>query len=135
MIEFLQGRVVRCLEMIQESKSSMRVASATTTTTTTTAAGVAMANSTNVVPRSPNGVLDAACLSYKSDETTVGSCPSSSHTSPITKRRKLEKTTTLGGDSWSNRVMWNLDSHIKNQVVGEWEFWCVKINKWKQKNT
>ncbi|XP_057783857.1 cyclin-D4-2-like [Salvia miltiorrhiza] len=93
-------RVVKCLEIIQDSSSSMSGASTTTTTstiTTTVAARVAMAN---VAPRSPNGVLDAACLSYKSDETTVGSCPSSSHTSPVTKRRKLDKATTfLGGDS------------------------------------
>ncbi|XP_021284303.1 cyclin-D3-1-like isoform X2 [Herrania umbratica] len=45
------------------------------------------------VPQSPIGVLDAACLSYKSDDTTVGSCASSSHThtSPSTKRRKLSR--------------------------------------------
>lgn len=40
------------------------------------------------VPRSPNGVLDAACLSYKSDDLTVGSCANSSHNSPDIKRRK-----------------------------------------------
>ncbi|KAH7524309.1 cyclin-D4-2 [Ziziphus jujuba] len=44
------------------------------------------------VPKSPIGVLDAACLSYKSDDTTVGSCAnSSSHTSTVTKRRKLNR--------------------------------------------
>ena len=37
------------------------------------------------VPHSPIGVLDAACLSYKSDDTTVGSCANSSHN----KKRKL----------------------------------------------
>lgn len=43
------------------------------------------------VPQSPIGVLDAAavCLSYRSDETTVGSCANSSHNTPGTKRRKL----------------------------------------------
>ncbi|XP_044511638.1 cyclin-D4-1-like [Mangifera indica] len=40
------------------------------------------------VPQSPIGVLDAACLSYKSDDTTVGSCPSSSNNTPDPKRRK-----------------------------------------------
>ncbi|GER34490.1 cyclin d2 family protein [Striga asiatica] len=35
---------------------------------------------------SPNGVLEAACLSC----TTVESCPSSSHTTPQPKRRKLQ---------------------------------------------
>lgn len=78
--------MVKCLEMVQDlSKTS------TTTTATTT---VTMGSATNMgngsIPRSPNGVLDAACLSYKSDETAVGSCPSSSHTSPVTKRRKLD---------------------------------------------
>ncbi|XVE55583.1 hypothetical protein DITRI_Ditri03aG0170700 [Diplodiscus trichospermus] len=45
------------------------------------------------VPQSPIGVLDAACLSYKSDDTTVGSCANSSqtHSSPSTKRRKLNR--------------------------------------------
>ncbi|XP_022766416.1 cyclin-D3-1-like [Durio zibethinus] len=46
------------------------------------------------VPHSPIGVLDAPCLSYKSDNTTVGSCSSSSHTnsSPSIKRRKLNRS-------------------------------------------
>ena len=49
------------------------------------------------VPQSPIGVLDAACLSYKSDDTTVGSCANSSHTlsSPSTKRRKLNRPCEL----------------------------------------
>ncbi|KAF3445996.1 hypothetical protein FNV43_RR11174 [Rhamnella rubrinervis] len=45
------------------------------------------------VPQSPIGVLDATCLSYKSDDTTVRSCansPSHSNSSSTdTKRRKL----------------------------------------------
>ncbi|KAJ4827418.1 hypothetical protein Tsubulata_034307 [Turnera subulata] len=41
------------------------------------------------VPRSPIGVLDAACLSYRSDDTTAGSCTNSSQSTPDTKRRKL----------------------------------------------
>ncbi|XP_016455513.1 cyclin-D2-1 [Nicotiana tabacum] len=44
------------------------------------------------VPQSPIGVLDAACLSYRSDESGVGSCANSSHSSPIAKRRKLNDT-------------------------------------------
>ncbi|PIA56289.1 hypothetical protein AQUCO_00700551v1 [Aquilegia coerulea] len=43
------------------------------------------------VPQSPIGVLDAACLSYKSDEVTVGSCANSSHSTPEAKRRKLNQ--------------------------------------------
>ncbi|KAL4595379.1 hypothetical protein ACB092_12G087200 [Castanea dentata] len=40
------------------------------------------------VPQSPIGVLDAACLSYKSD----GSCANFSDNSPDSKRRKLNRT-------------------------------------------
>lgn len=44
------------------------------------------------VPQSPIGVLDAACLSYKSDDNTVGSCENFSDNSPDAKRRKLNRT-------------------------------------------
>ncbi|EEF48597.1 cyclin-D4-1 [Ricinus communis] len=43
------------------------------------------------VPQSPIGVLDAACLSYRSDESTVGSCANSSQDTPEAKRKKLNK--------------------------------------------
>ncbi|CAK7347227.1 unnamed protein product [Dovyalis caffra] len=43
------------------------------------------------VPQSPIGVLDAACLSYSSDHTTVGPCANSSRNAPDAKRRKLDK--------------------------------------------
>ncbi|XVF39611.1 hypothetical protein PTKIN_Ptkin01aG0047600 [Pterospermum kingtungense] len=44
------------------------------------------------VPRSPIGVLDAACLSYKTDETTTTtSSTTTAHCSPSTKRRKLNR--------------------------------------------
>lgn len=44
----------------------------------------------SIVPQSPNGVLEAACWSYKSDDiTTVGSCATtSSFSSQENKRRK-----------------------------------------------
>ncbi|KAL2538537.1 Cyclin-D4-1 [Forsythia ovata] len=64
-------RVMKCLELIQDL---------------TTISGTSAASN---VPQSPSGVLEVACLSYKSDETTVGSCSNSSHT----KRRKLDETT------------------------------------------
>ncbi|KAG6705244.1 hypothetical protein I3842_07G170700 [Carya illinoinensis] len=48
------------------------------------------------VPQSPIGVLDAACLTYKSDEVTVDSCASSSQSSPDAKRRKLNRTFEVG---------------------------------------
>lgn len=77
----LQDRVFKCIEMIQDL------------TLVTETSNVASGRTRAQVPQSPVGVLDAACLSYKSDERTVGSCPnSSSHTetSPHTKRRKLD---------------------------------------------
>lgn len=70
-----KDRVMKCIEMIQDL----------TLITETSSNG-----RTTQVPQSPNGVLDASCLSYKSDERTVGSCPNSSHTSPDTKRRRLD---------------------------------------------
>ncbi|ERN02909.1 cyclin-D3-1 [Amborella trichopoda] len=74
-----KGKVLRCYELIQEivlikNQKLVKIA----------------AGSVSSVPQSPIGVLDAACLSYKSDDKTVGSC-SSSHTSPATKRRKLNR--------------------------------------------
>ncbi|XP_057503763.1 cyclin-D4-2-like [Actinidia eriantha] len=65
-------RVLKCFEMIHET--SLISASVPT------------------VPLSPIGVLDAAaCLSYKTDDTTVESCTNSSHNSPDPKRRKLNR--------------------------------------------
>ncbi|XP_020585121.1 cyclin-D4-1-like [Phalaenopsis equestris] len=43
------------------------------------------------MPQSPNGVLDAACLSYKSDEMISGSRPSSHHFPTAEKRRKISR--------------------------------------------
>ncbi|KAF5739772.1 cyclin-D3-1-like [Tripterygium wilfordii] len=48
------------------------------------------------VPQSPIGVLDAAaCLSYRSNDTTAGSCLNSSQNSPAAKRRKLDRPCEL----------------------------------------
>ncbi|KAF5942666.1 hypothetical protein HYC85_020308 [Camellia sinensis] len=71
-------RVLKCVELINESSlasGSMKRPS----------------GSVPSVPQSPIGVLDAACLSYKTDGTTVGSCPSSSHSTRDPKRRKLNR--------------------------------------------
>ncbi|OIT03101.1 PREDICTED: cyclin-D4-1-like [Nicotiana attenuata] len=78
-----KGRVQKCVELIQDLPTA-------TIITTTTA---------SLVPQSPIGVLEAeACLSYKSgDERTVGSCTTSSHTSPNTKRRKLDTSSLEEG--------------------------------------
>ncbi|XP_054809874.1 cyclin-D4-1 [Prosopis cineraria] len=48
-------------------------------------------NSGPFLPQSPMGVLDAASLSYKSEELTDGSCPNSSHDSPNTRRNESGK--------------------------------------------
>ncbi|KAE9457360.1 hypothetical protein C3L33_10735, partial [Rhododendron williamsianum] len=71
-------RVIKCVEMIQE-----------TSLISATIKGTSASNQS--VPQSPIGVLDAACLSYKSDDTTVGSCANSTHNTPDTKRRKLNR--------------------------------------------
>ncbi|KAJ8541988.1 hypothetical protein K7X08_016854 [Anisodus acutangulus] len=68
-IHVQKGRVMKCLELIQD----LTLVSGTMTTATTV--------TTASIPQSPNGVLEAACLS--SDESTVASCP------PDTKRRKF----------------------------------------------
>ncbi|XAR62097.1 hypothetical protein NMG60_11016714 [Bertholletia excelsa] len=69
-------RVLKCIEMIHESSflgGSIKCLSALTPS----------------MPQSPIGVLDAACLSYKTDDTGVASCANSSHNTPDSKRRKL----------------------------------------------
>lgn len=75
MVDFLiveKGRVLKCVELIRDL-SLINVA----------------ASKVPFVPQSPVGVLDAGCLSFKSDELTVGSCPNSSHNSsnPNTTKR------------------------------------------------
>jgi cyclin D1/2/4 len=75
----MQERVIKCLNMIRDlSLISDSVKDSTA--------------SAPSIPQSPIGVLDAACLSYKSDEVTVGSCANSSHNTPDAKRRKLNRT-------------------------------------------
>ncbi|KAA8528341.1 hypothetical protein F0562_035696 [Nyssa sinensis] len=72
-------RVLKCVKLIQESSLII--------------SGSAKDPSASVqsVPQSPIGVLDAACLSYKTDDTPAGSCANSSHNSPEPKRRKLNR--------------------------------------------
>ncbi|KAF6160669.1 hypothetical protein GIB67_002734 [Kingdonia uniflora] len=73
-------RVLKCLELIQPNSSKV---------------GHNVAVGVLSVPQSPIGVLDAACLSYKSDELTVGSCANSVHSSPDAKRRKLNNASEV----------------------------------------
>ncbi|XP_060213141.1 cyclin-D4-1-like [Lycium barbarum] len=70
-IHVQKGRVMKCLELIQDLTTAITTASVPS-------------------PQSPNGVLEAACLSCKSDESTVASCP------PDTKRRKLDTSLEEG---------------------------------------
>ncbi|KAG6644414.1 cyclin-D3-1-like [Carya illinoinensis] len=72
-------KVLECVKMIRDF--SLIDGSVKDTTTTILS-----------VPHSPSGVLDAARLSYKSDDVAVGSCANSSHNSPDAKRRKLNRT-------------------------------------------
>lgn len=67
-------RVLRCIELISDMALSVAFPKSGT--------------SVSSVPQSPIGVLDAACLSYKTDETAIGSCANSSHSSPDPKRRR-----------------------------------------------
>ncbi|KAG9450784.1 hypothetical protein H6P81_010749 [Aristolochia fimbriata] len=76
-IHVQKERVQRCYELLQDSGMISRP-------------GKVVSGSIASVPQSPVGVLDAACLSYKSDEITVGSC-ANSHISPPPKRRKLNR--------------------------------------------
>lgn len=103
----LQGRVMKCLELIQD----LTLVSGTVTTATTI-------TTTASVPKSPNGVLEAACLSYKSDESIVGS-----QTSPENKRRKLD--TSLQEGTWQK--LWILNFHPpppSKQILAKWENLC-----------
>ncbi|KAF9600772.1 hypothetical protein IFM89_012380 [Coptis chinensis] len=71
--------VLKCIKLIQDVSLISGVIKVTT--------GASVPS----VPQSPIGVLDATCLSYKSDDLTVGSCANSSHSSPEGKRRKLNQ--------------------------------------------
>ncbi|KAJ8748028.1 hypothetical protein K2173_010188 [Erythroxylum novogranatense] len=76
-------RVVKCIKLIGDLSLINGNAKSTSA-------------SLSSVPQSPIGVLDAAaCLSYKSDDTTVGSCVNSSQNTPHTKRRKLNRPCEL----------------------------------------
>ncbi|KAJ8551148.1 hypothetical protein K7X08_000518 [Anisodus acutangulus] len=73
-----KDKVMKCAEFIQDSSLPNDFVK-----------GLPSASPIPSVPQSPIGVLDAACLSYRTDESGgVGSCANSSHNSPV-KRRKL----------------------------------------------
>lgn len=80
----VQERVLRCLELLRDA-AGVEDRPPKNGAATGTAGGSGAAGS---VPQSPIGVLDAACLSYKSDDTTAGSQAIPEHTSPEPKRKK-----------------------------------------------
>lgn len=105
----VQGRVLKCIELLNESANA----------------------SVAFLPQSPIGVLDAsACLSYKTDETKIGSCTNSSHDSPDSKRRKL--------NTWTDPMEWRFkgghgvdrSSLTQIQIPCCWEEWvCISFSK------
>ncbi|KAE8671507.1 6-phosphofructokinase 5 [Hibiscus syriacus] len=73
-----KGRVLKCVELVKNLSFINGAAAAVTTQQHSSAS--------STMPQSPIGVLDAAsCLSYKSEEITVGS---NANSSPYIKRRK-----------------------------------------------
>lgn len=78
-----EKRVLKCLELIRDL-SLMSVSASLSR------------NLMPLVPQSPDGVLDAACLSYKSDELTVGSYQNSSHDTCNAKRTKSDRPSSDG---------------------------------------
>ncbi|KAL3838631.1 hypothetical protein ACJIZ3_023222 [Penstemon smallii] len=80
--------VVKCFELIQDllSSSYSSGSSSGSISSIITTAGNATSSSVSSGVNSPSGVLDDAIFSYKSDEKSVESSP----TSPQSKRRKLD---------------------------------------------
>ncbi|XP_028769399.1 cyclin-D4-1-like [Neltuma alba] len=78
-----EKRVLKCLELIRDLSLTSFSASMSR-------------NLMPLVPQSPDGVLDAACLSYKSDELTVGSYQNSSQNTCNAKRTKSDRPSSDG---------------------------------------
>ncbi|XP_074560052.1 cyclin-D3-1-like [Curcuma longa] len=76
-IHVAKERVLRCYKLIEDLIGVRNMLHKLASSSVTT------------IPQSPIGVLDAACLSYKSDDTTAGSFASCHHDSPACKRRKI----------------------------------------------
>ncbi|XP_059287163.1 cyclin-D3-1-like [Lycium ferocissimum] len=73
-----EDRVKKCVELIQESSLLSDVVKGPVA-------------STPLIPKSPIGVLDAACLSYNSDDLLIGLCANSTHDTQVSKRRKMNR--------------------------------------------
>ncbi|TXG60110.1 hypothetical protein EZV62_014683 [Acer yangbiense] len=84
LIHVEKERAMKCVELIKDLSLMNGCANVAANGSTTSSS----------VPQSPDGVLDAACLSYKSEDITVGSCANSSSHNIISsdiKRRKQER--------------------------------------------
>ncbi|XP_009614202.1 cyclin-D4-2-like isoform X1 [Nicotiana tomentosiformis] len=81
-----KDRVKKCVELIQESSLLSDFDKGLTP----------------FVPQSPIGVLDAKCLSYRSDDSGAESCANSTPNSPDTKRRKMNRTYAVDIKEWIN---------------------------------
>ncbi|KAI9166195.1 hypothetical protein LWI28_027830 [Acer negundo] len=84
LIHVEKERAMKCVELIKDLSLMNGCANVAANASTTSSS----------VPQSPDGVLDAACLSYKSEDITVGSCANSSSHNIISsdiKRRKQER--------------------------------------------
>ncbi|CAL8106264.1 unnamed protein product [Prunus armeniaca] len=77
-VDLVKERVVKCVNLIHDMSLM-------------SGAFKDASGSAQSVPQSPIGVLDVACFSYKSEESTVGSCANSFHNSSDSKRRKLNR--------------------------------------------
>ncbi|BBG95831.1 Cyclin D2 [Prunus dulcis] len=77
-VDLVKERVVKCVNLIHDMSLM-------------SGAFKDASGSAQSLPQSPIGVLDAACFSYKSEESTVGSCANSFHNSSDSKRRKLNR--------------------------------------------
>jgi len=93
----LQERVSQCLEAIQAA-GALPAGAVPAPPKTEGRSGGGRTSSSVSVPRSPTGVLDAGCLSYRSEDTTVASSQAGSFcdendSSPAvcSKRRKISR--------------------------------------------
>lgn len=103
---FLQERVLNCVELIKELSAV-----------------------SSVLPHSPDGVLDAAYLSYnnKTEDITVRSCASSSHNtsspSSVIKRRKQQDTSEPSSPQLEDYKSWvftSPPSQFSHNVLSIW---------------
>ena len=94
----LQERVSQCLEAIQAA-GALPAGAVPAPPKTEGRSGGGRTSSSVSVPRSPTGVLDAGCLSYRSEDTTVASssqarsfCDENDSSPAVcSKRRKISR--------------------------------------------